>query len=173
MTADSEKPNSFLDAPKPCSELQKKDHVLLKGRACEVKDISIIETNDCQILVKLAAEDVLTGETMEESLPYTTMVEVPIVERKEYRVIEMKDGVMQLSATFAEDLWIQLKVPEGPLGQKLLDLYGYKCNMFVNTVATMGEEDMASWTLTPKLPEHLTRPRPLGPPVSLLDLTES
>ncbi|KAF9988086.1 hypothetical protein BGZ75_010050 [Mortierella antarctica] len=128
MPTESGKSSGLLDAPKPCSELQKKDHVLLKGCPCEIKDVSIIETNDCQILVKLVAEDVLTGEAMEDSLPYTTSVDVPIVERKQYRVIDIADGVMQLSATFAEDLFIQLKVPEGPLGQRLISYYGYNCN---------------------------------------------
>ncbi|KAF9570258.1 Eukaryotic translation initiation factor 5A [Mortierella alpina] len=173
MTTGPEKSSDLLDAPKSCSEIQKKDCILLKGRPCEVKDVSIIETNDCQILVKLVAEDVLTGETMEDLLPYDASVEVPIVERRQYRLLDITDGVMHLSATFAKDLWIQLKVPEGPLGQKLIDYYGYKCNLFINTVAAMGQEDMASWTMTPKLPEHLVRDRPLGPPVSLSDLKET
>ncbi|KAF9276843.1 Eukaryotic translation initiation factor 5A [Mortierella alpina] len=146
MTTDPAESTGLLDAPKPCSELQKKDYVLLKGHPCEVKDVSVIETNDCQILVKLVAEDVLTGETMEDSLPYITSVDVPIVERRKYSVTDIKDGVMQLSATFAENHWIQLKVPEGPLGQRLLDFYGSKCNLFINTTATMGEEEMTSWT---------------------------
>ncbi|CAO3574126.1 unnamed protein product [Mortierella alpina] len=173
MTTDPGNPNSLLEAPKPCSELQKKDHVLLKGRPCEVKDVSVIETNDCQILVKLVAEDVLTGKIIEDALPYTTAVDVPIVERRKYRLLAIKDGVMQLSATFAEDVWIQLKVPEGPLGQRLIGYYGTNCNVFINTIATMGEEDMVSWTLTPKLPEHLANERLKGPPVNLLDLKET
>ncbi|KAF9963730.1 Eukaryotic translation initiation factor 5A [Mortierella alpina] len=173
MTTDHGNPSGLLEAPKPCSELQKKDHVLLKGRPCEVKDISIIETNDCQILVKVVAEDVLTGEAMEDSLPYTTTVDVPVVERRKYRLLDITDGVMQLEAAFAEDVWIQLKVPEGPLGQRLIGYYGANCNVFINTIATMGKEDMASWTLTPKLPEHLARERPQGPPVNLLDLKET
>ncbi|KAG0204832.1 Eukaryotic translation initiation factor 5A [Mortierella sp. GBA30] len=137
-----------LAEPKVSSSLKKKDHVLLNNRPCEIRDISIVETNDCQVLTKLIAVDIFTNESHEESIPSMDFVDIPNVERRVYRVVDIADGLFYLSATFA-DLHVKLAVPSGPFGEKLLGVFDDRKNVFITTIAAMGEEEIVSYSLTP------------------------
>merc|ERR1711916_89319 len=78
--------------PAQCSTLRKGGYVVIKNRPCKVIDMSTSKTGKHgHAKVHLIATDIFTGKKLEELCPSSHNMNVPIVKRTEYALIDISD----------------------------------------------------------------------------------
>jgi len=130
--------------PMQCSALRKNGFVVIKGRPCKIVDMSTSKTGKHgHAKVHLIALDIFTGKKYEDLCPSTHNMDVPIVTRKEYQLLDIsEDGFLSLmddDGVIKEDV----KMPEQSteLYDKLIKMSrddGRETNVIIQTA--MGEE---------------------------------
>lgn len=134
--------------PQQCSALRKNGFVVLKGFPCKIVDMSTSKTGKHgHAKVHLVGLDIFTGKKYEDICPSTHNMEVPVVKRFEYQLLDVTpDGycsVLLDNGDTREDL----KVPEGELGDQLREAFenaGEK-DIFVTVQTAMGTEGIISF----------------------------
>ena len=134
--------------PQQCSALRKNGFVVLKGFPCKIVDMSTSKTGKHgHAKVHLVGLDIFTGKKYEDICPSTHNMEVPVVKRFEYQLLDVtSDGycsVLLDNGETREDL----KLPEGELGEQLREAFenaGEK-DVFVTVQTAMGNEGIISF----------------------------
>ncbi|KAK4465280.1 eukaryotic translation initiation factor 5A-1 [Cladorrhinum samala] len=128
--------------PMQCSALRKNGFVVIKGRPCKIVDMSTSKTGKHgHAKVHLVAIDIFTGKKLEDLSPSTHNMDVPVVKRNEYTLLDITDdGFLQLM-TSDGDTKEDVKLPDGEVGQKITKLFTDEGKDTLVTVQTaMGEE---------------------------------
>jgi translation initiation factor 5A len=131
-----------LTFPMQCSALRKNGHVVIKGRPCKIVDMSTSKTGKHgHAKVHLVAIDIFTGKKLEDLSPSTHNMDVPIVKRNEYTLIDISDdGFLSLMTTDG-DMKDDVRMPEGDVGTKINKMFKEEEKETLVTVQTaMGEE---------------------------------
>ncbi|KAK2737694.1 Eukaryotic translation initiation factor 5A [Myotisia sp. PD_48] len=133
MADDAQHEHSFdnVDAgasttyPQQCSALRKNGFVVIKNRPCKIVEMSTSKTGKHgHAKVHLVAIDIFTNKKLEELCPSTHNMDVPVVTRKEYQLIDIdeEDGFLNLmdaDGTPKDDV----KLPEGDVAKTILKLF--------------------------------------------------
>ncbi|KAK5653856.1 hypothetical protein OQA88_7780 [Cercophora sp. LCS_1] len=148
--ADSDHEHTFesVDAgasatfPMQCSALRKNGHVVIKGRPCKIVDMSTSKTGKHgHAKVHLVAIDIFTGKKLEDLCPSTHNMDVPVVKRYEYQLIDISDdGFLNLIDDSGNEK-NDVRMPDGDVGDKITKLFKTEekdTNVTVQTA--MGEE---------------------------------
>jgi translation initiation factor 5A len=148
--ADSDHEHNFdsVDAgasttfPMQCSALRKNGHVVIKGRPCKIVDMSTSKTGKHgHAKVHLVAIDIFTGKKLEDLCPSTHNMDVPVVKRTEYQLIDISDdGFLNLIDDNGNEK-NDVRMPDGDVGDKITKLFTTEEKDVNVTVQTaMGEE---------------------------------
>ncbi|WFD42484.1 translation initiation factor eIF5A [Malassezia psittaci] len=139
-----------LTYPQQCSALRKNGHVVIKGRPCKIIDMSTSKTGKHgHAKVHLVATDIFTNRKYEDISPSTHNMEVPNVTRREYQLINIDDGYLNLMSndgTSKDDV----KVPEGEIGEQINAAFDDGKDLMVTIVAAMNEEHALSFKEAPQ-----------------------
>lgn len=158
MSSDEEQHETFeqatsgasLSFPMQCSALRKNGHVLLKGRPCKVVEMSTSKTGKHgHAKVHLVGIDIFTGKKYDDISPSTHSVDVPNVYRNEYQLLDIDDGFLSVMLANGETK-DDVKLPEGELGEQILDNFKSGKDLLVAVVSSMGEEHVLSFKENPK-----------------------
>ncbi|KAK4035368.1 translation protein SH3-like domain-containing protein [Parachaetomium inaequale] len=128
--------------PMQCSALRKNGHVVIKGRPCKIVDMSTSKTGKHgHAKVHLVAIDIFTGKKLEDLSPSTHNMDVPVVKRNEYMLLDISDdGFLNLMTGDGEPK-DDVRMPEGEVGAKITKLFKEEEKETLVTVQTaMGEE---------------------------------
>nr|CAX71949.1 eukaryotic translation initiation factor 5A [Schistosoma japonicum] len=129
--------------PKQCSLLRKGGYVLMKERPCKIMEMSTSKTGKHgSAKVHLVGIDIFTGKKYEEICPSSQTMYVPIIARKEYQLIDVKDGFLSL---MSDDLCVleNIPVPDNDVGKEIQEKWNSKGdmdNVIVTIVTTMDEQ---------------------------------
>ncbi|KAK4236633.1 eukaryotic translation initiation factor 5A-1 [Achaetomium macrosporum] len=128
--------------PMQCSALRKNGFVVIKGRPCKIVDMSTSKTGKHgHAKVHLVALDIFTGKKLEDLCPSTHNMDVPVVKRSEYTLIDISDDGYLSLMTADGDTKDDVKMPEGDLGAKITKLFKEEEKDTIVTIQTaMGEE---------------------------------
>ncbi|GAB1318801.1 translation initiation factor eIF5A [Madurella fahalii] len=128
--------------PMQCSALRKNGFVVIKGRPCKIVDMSTSKTGKHgHAKVHLVALDIFTGKKLEDLCPSTHNMDVPVVKRQEYTLIDISDDGFLSLMTSDGDTKDDVKLPEGDVGEKIKKLFKEEEKETLVTVQTaMGEE---------------------------------
>ncbi|KAJ6102087.1 Eukaryotic translation initiation factor 5A [Penicillium sp. IBT 16267x] len=143
VTFESADAGASTTFPMQCSALRKNGHVVIKGRPCKIIEMSTSKTGKHgHAKVHMVATDIFTGKKLEDLSPSTHNMDVPIVHRREYQLLDIsEDGFLSL-LTEDGDLKDDVKVPEEEgLNTKLMALFNDETkdvNVIIQTA--MGEE---------------------------------
>eukprot|EP00300_Choanocystis_sp_HF-7_P037966 c54431_g1_i1.p1 GENE.c54431_g1_i1~~c54431_g1_i1.p1 ORF type:complete len:160 (-),score=17.26 c54431_g1_i1:117-596(-) len=116
-----------LTYPLEAGQIRKGGHMVIKGHPCKVVETATSKTGKHgHAKVTFVAVDIFTGKKYEDMSPSTHSVEVPVVKRMEYTVINLEDdrtcSLMDKDNNTREDL----DMPESLFeeAKKLLDADG-------------------------------------------------
>ncbi|AJU50101.1 translation elongation factor eIF-5A [Saccharomyces cerevisiae] len=141
-TADA---GSSATYPMQCSALRKNGFVVIKGRPCKIVDMSTSKTGKHgHAKVHLVAIDIFTGKKLEDLSPSTHNMEVPVVKRNEYQLLDIDDGFLSLM-NMDGDTKDDVKAPEGELGDSLQTAFDEGKDLMVTIISAMGEEAAISF----------------------------
>eukprot|EP01134_Creolimax_fragrantissima_P000598 CFRG0598T1 len=131
---------SALTFPIQCSALRKGGHVIIKGRPCRIVDMSTSKTGKHgHAKVNMTAIDIFTGKKLEDMSPSTHNMEVPIVKRRDFQLLDIDDGFLSLmndDGTTKDDL----KLPENDLGKEIQEKFDDGTDIQVTVISAMNEE---------------------------------
>ncbi|KAK4166006.1 eukaryotic translation initiation factor 5A-1 [Cladorrhinum sp. PSN259] len=128
--------------PMQCSALRKNGFVVIKNRPCKIVDMSTSKTGKHgHAKVHLVAIDIFTGKKLEDLSPSTHNMDVPVVKRNEYILLDIADdGYLNMMTSEGEPK-DDVKLPDGEVGEKILKLFKEEEKETLVTVQTaMGEE---------------------------------
>ncbi|EHN02851.1 Hyp2p [Saccharomyces cerevisiae x Saccharomyces kudriavzevii VIN7] len=141
-TADA---GSSTTYPMQCSSLRKSGFVVIKGRPCKIVDMSTSKTGKHgHAKVHLVAIDIFTGKKLEDLSPSTHNMEVPVVKRNEYQLLDIDDGFLSLM-NMDGDTKDDVKAPEGELGDTMQAAFDEGKDLMVTIISAMGEESAISF----------------------------
>merc|ERR1712193_72368 len=91
-TFDSADAGASTTFPMQCSALRKNGFVVIKNRPCKIVEMSTSKTGKHgHAKVHLVAIDIFTGKKLEELCPSTHNMDVPVVRRREYQLLDVTD----------------------------------------------------------------------------------
>ena len=135
--------------PMQCSALRKNGFGVIKGRPGKIVDMSTSKTGKHgHATVHLVALDIFTGKKLEDLSPSTHNMEVPVVKRTEYQLLDIDDGYLSLMDNDGETK-DDVKAPEGELGEQLQAAFDEGKDLMVTIIAAMGEEAAISFKEAP------------------------
>lgn len=141
---------SSLTFPMQCSALRKNGFVVIKGRPCKIVDMSTSKTGKHgHAKVHLVAIDIFTQKKLEDLSPSTHNMEVPVVKRNEFQLLDIDDGYLSLMNNDG-DMKEDVRAPEGELGEKLQSDFDEGKELIVTIVSAMEEEACISYKEAPK-----------------------
>ena len=133
--------------PMQCSALRKNGFVVLKGFPCKIVDMSTSKTGKHgHAKVHIVGLDIFTGKKYEDLCPSTHNMEVPVVKRQEYTLIDITDDGY-VSLMLDTDTRDDLTLPPGELGDQIKEAFANAGDKeIVVTVQTaMGTEGIVSF----------------------------
>ncbi|XP_061103804.1 eukaryotic translation initiation factor 5A-1-like [Conger conger] len=137
QTADAGASSTY---PTQCSGLRKNGHVVLKGRACKIVEMSTSKTGKHgHAKVHMIGIDIFTGKKYEDICPSTHNMDVPNIKRNDYNLLNINDGYLALympDGQVREDL----KLPEGELGCEINSRFEKGEDLSVTVLCAMNEE---------------------------------
>jgi len=126
--------------PAQCSSLRKNGHVVIKGRACKIVEMSTSKTGKHgHAKVHMVGIDLFTGKKYEDICPSTHNMDVPVVKRADFQLVDINDGFLSLmmdSGEIREDI----KLPEGDMGVELQTKFKNGEDLLLTVLDAMGEE---------------------------------
>merc|ERR1712168_226774 len=127
--------------PAQCSSLRKNGHVVIKGRACKIVEMSTSKTGKHgHAKVHLVGIDLFSGKKYEDICPSTHNMDVPVVKRSDYQLIDVSaDDYLSLmveSGNTREDI----KMPDGELGAEIKTKFELGEDLLLTVLNAMGEE---------------------------------
>ncbi|CAL9738145.1 eukaryotic translation initiation factor 5A-1 [Monosporozyma servazzii] len=141
-TVDAGSSNTY---PLQCSALRKNGFVVIKGRPCKIVDMSTSKTGKHgHAKVHLIAIDIFTGKKLEDLSPSTHNMEVPVVKRNEFTLLDIDDGFLSLM-NMDGDTKDDVKAPEGELGDQIQAAFDDGKDLMVTIISAMGEEAAISF----------------------------
>ncbi|KAI3645320.1 hypothetical protein MP228_011484 [Amoeboaphelidium protococcarum] len=142
--------NASATFPMQCSALRKNGMVMMKGRPCKIVDMSTSKTGKHgHAKVHMVGIDIFTGKKYEDISPSTHNMEVPVVARNDYTVLNIDDGFLSLmlpDGTTKDDV----KMPEGELGDKLQADFDDGKELIVSVTKALNEEAVLSYKEAPR-----------------------
>ncbi|KAL6938177.1 translation elongation factor eIF-5A [Hanseniaspora osmophila] len=136
--------------PLQCSALRKNGFVVIKSRPCKIIDMSTSKTGKHgHAKVHLVATDIFTGKKLEDLSPSTHNMEVPVVKREEYQLLDIDDGFLSLM-TMDGETKDDVRAPEGELGDNMQAAFDEGRDINVTIISAMGEEAAISFKDAPK-----------------------
>lgn len=97
---------------KQASHLKKGDYVMLKGNPCRVTEMTTAKAGKHGAAkASISGVDIFTGKNVEDSCPSTSNVEVPIVKKNEYTLLDIQDDGFLTLMTSEGETKEDLKLP--------------------------------------------------------------
>eukprot|EP01092_Planopodium_desertum_P008450 TRINITY_DN3513_c0_g5_i2.p4 TRINITY_DN3513_c0_g5~~TRINITY_DN3513_c0_g5_i2.p4 ORF type:complete len:143 (-),score=46.25 TRINITY_DN3513_c0_g5_i2:500-928(-) len=134
-----------LRSPAQASSVKKGNFVVLKGKPCKCVETTTSKTGKHgHAKVHIVGTDIFTGKKYEDICPSTHNMEVPIVKRNEWPVLDIdEEGYVSLlleSGATKDDL----QVPKDEVGEKLKKDFKEGLSLIVTVLGAMGHEQIMS-----------------------------
>ncbi|XP_018014450.1 eukaryotic translation initiation factor 5A [Hyalella azteca] len=127
--------------PAQCSSLRKNGYVVIKGRPCKIVEMSTSKTGKHgHAKVHLVGIDLFSGKKYEDICPSTHNMDVPVVKRADYQLVDISAdnflSLMQESGDLREDI----KIPDGELGTEIRSKFESGEDILCTVLCAMGSE---------------------------------
>jgi len=93
-------------------QIRKGGYIMIKGKACKVKDVSVSKTGKHgHAKCKFAASDIFSGATCEELCPSSHTIDVPVVKKTDWMIQGLQDETYVLLMDDAGEMREDLQLP--------------------------------------------------------------
>jgi len=136
-----------------CSALRKGGYVMIKNRPMKIVDMSTSKTGKHgHAKVNLVGVDIFTGKKAEDMSPSTHNMEVPVVTRKEWQLVDLdEDGYMSLMDPASGETKDDVQLQERDDIEKQIKKYWEEASdkdIMVTIMSACGEEKASSTKLS-------------------------
>jgi translation initiation factor 5A len=132
--------------PAQASSVKKGGFVVLKGKPCKCVQTTTSKTGKHgHAKVHIVGTDIFTAKKYEDICPSTHNMEVPIVKRNEYQLLDIDDDGYCSLLTESGETKDDLQVPKDEVGEKLLAAYKEGSSLIVTVLGAMGHEQIMSF----------------------------
>eukprot|EP01147_Barroeca_monosierra_P001103 gene1103-4331_t len=138
--------NASDTIPAQCSTLRKNGYVMIKGKPCKIVDMSTSKTGKHgHAKVNLTGIDIFTGKKYEDMSPSTHNMDVPVIKRTDWQLIDIDGEYLSLlddNGETREDLK-RSDVDEEVL-KDITAKYEAGEDMMVTVLAAVGQEKIVA-----------------------------
>lgn len=132
--------------PMQCSALRKNGYVLLKGQPCKIMEMSTSKTGKHgHAKVHLVGLHVFTNKKYEDICPSTHNMEVPVIKRNDYQLVDISSDKFLTTMDDAGSQREDIKLCEGELGTTIETKFEEGADMMVTVMTAMGEEQVVGY----------------------------
>merc|ERR1712110_970936 len=108
-TADA---GASLTVSTEAGQIRKGGYIMIKGKACKVRDVSVSKTGKHgHAKCKFAASDIFSGATCEELCPSSHTIDVPVVKKTDWMIQGLQDETYLLLMDDAGEMREDLQLP--------------------------------------------------------------
>ena len=127
--------------PQQAGTIKKNGYCILKGRPCKIVDIAISKTGKHgHAKARFTGLDIFTGNKYEDMCPTSHNMEVPVVVRKDFQLVDITgEGFVSLMSTDG-DMKDDLRVPADDVGASIRSMFEEGKPVIVSVIGAMGEE---------------------------------
>eukprot|EP01115_Flamella_aegyptia_P002443 TRINITY_DN136503_c0_g1_i1.p1 TRINITY_DN136503_c0_g1~~TRINITY_DN136503_c0_g1_i1.p1 ORF type:complete len:149 (-),score=40.38 TRINITY_DN136503_c0_g1_i1:194-640(-) len=139
--------NSSLTIPTQCSAVKKGGYCIIKGHPCKVVDTSTSKTGKHgHAKVHMVGIDIFTNKKYEKIESSTHNVEVPVIKRSDYQLLNISDDDYLELLTNEGDVKADVKLPEKEeLKKEIQDLWdNANGDIIVSVLAAMDHEQVVA-----------------------------
>lgn len=131
--------------PKQAGSIKKNEYCILKGRPCKIVDIAISKTGKHgHAKARFTGIDIFTGNKYEDMCPTSHNMEVPVVTRTDYTLVDITaEGYVSLMTTDGEQK-DDLKMPTDDTGSSMRSLFAEGKQVVVSVIGCMGDEKIVA-----------------------------
>eukprot|EP01028_Stygiella_incarcerata_P007414 TRINITY_DN30778_c0_g1_i1.p1 TRINITY_DN30778_c0_g1~~TRINITY_DN30778_c0_g1_i1.p1 ORF type:complete len:155 (+),score=30.47 TRINITY_DN30778_c0_g1_i1:487-951(+) len=125
--------------------LRKGGFVVVNNHPCRIVNLTTVKNGKHgHAKITLVGIDIFSGKRYEDSFPASHTVRIPIVEKKEYDVVDISDGFFSL---LGDDAVIKsdVRVPDGSIGNDIQKLHQEEKTISVTVLQAMGIEKVVSF----------------------------
>lgn len=141
--------NANTTFPKQASALKKGDFIVIKGRPCKITAMSTSKTGKHGgAKIHFVGIDIFNGKKYEEIVSSTHNVNVPIVKKDEYPLIDIDEENFCSLMDTDDNMKNDIKLPDGDLGNEIRNAFENNENdreILVTIQSAIGEEAIISW----------------------------
>jgi translation initiation factor 5A len=126
-------------------ELRKGGHIVIANHPCRIVNLTSVKNGKHgHAKITLVGIDIFSGKKYEDSFPASHTVYTPIVEKKEYDVVDISDGFFSLLGDDAK-IKADVRVPDGNVGTDIQRLHQEDKAVCVTVLHSMDMEKVVSF----------------------------
>ena len=131
--------------PMQAGSVKKNAYCILKGRPCKVVDIATSKTGKHgHAKARFTGIDIFTGNKLEDMCPTSHNMDIPIVNRVEYQLVDITGegfvSLMTSEGVTKEDM----RLPTGDLGEQVKEMFEEGKPVIISVISAMGEEKIVA-----------------------------
>lgn len=140
--------NASFTVPTQASALRIGGYVVVHDAPCKITHMTSAKTGKHGgAKISIIAVDIFTDRKHEAHFMSTENVDVPIVSKKDYQLINIdEEGFMSL-LTDSSQLREDIRVPDSDLGTEIQEAFEAGNELNVSTIEAMGREEPCGWSL--------------------------
>nr|XP_002127566.1 eukaryotic translation initiation factor 5A [Ciona intestinalis] len=127
--------------PMQCSALRKNGHVMIKGHAVKIVDMSTSKTGKHgHAKVHMVGIDIFDSKKYEDISPSTHNMQVPNIKRTEVQVVDVDVADQQVTIMEEDGDTRELKVEEKPMLDSIHKIIESGSDCYITILAALGRE---------------------------------
>jgi len=131
--------------PQQAGSIKKGGYCLLKSRPCRIVDIAISKTGKHgHAKARFTGIDVFTGNKYEDMCPTSHNMEVPVVTRKDYTLVDITAERFVSLMSEDGDQKDDLRLPTDDVGASIRSMFDEGKQIVISVIGTMGEEKIVA-----------------------------
>ena len=132
--------------PIRAGEIKKGMIVLLKSFPCKVIEITTSKTGKHgHSKAHFVAIDIFTGKKLEELCPTSHNIEVPIIKREDYTLMDIQEDEYVSLMSELSEMRDDIKLPEEDISNEIREHFDNGEEIMVTVISSMGKEKIVSY----------------------------
>ncbi len=140
--------NASFTVPTQASALRVGGYIVIHDAPCKITHMSSAKTGKHGgAKISIMAIDIFTEKKHETHFMSTENVDVPIVTKQEYQLINIDDEGFMSMLTDNSQVREDIRLPDGELGQQIQESFDEGNDLMIATIKAMGKEQPTGFSV--------------------------